>query len=309
MDTEQLQCSSCHTSHKKPYDADPTKSYPRGLRRYDAALGYWVYWRGDGAVVKSDGTVVAAAFDEALCLSCHGLDTTDIARVGGATAYANSAGDHSAGYDTAATAHGPDTVRDDPLKPATAGPQVPCTACHNKHASAAANLIDYRTSNTQTAEYDESGLCFECHVDNYVAEYNGGVDWKSNSANAFFAWNGRNVRDEFARASHHPTSAVGGYEGDVASDAEVKSTQDEFLSGTTRVDVSVNTADGNGSVELAAATIPIPRRPYLYSARGAVTNVDSYRPEATAFNTDFTPAANNANFATGASAAVKNGYI
>ncbi|MDP2182337.1 MAG: cytochrome c3 family protein [Actinomycetota bacterium] len=204
----QNSCDMCHTSHRKPYDTDSTKGYTRMVRYWDTGSGgRFLYYRSDGNVVDVNGVVVQAGLGKEYCASCHGasLERIENIDVGGPGAWASSSGDHLTGFD--AGAHGSATVRWDPARPTADGPKISCEACHNKHASPIGGLVDYRVSNTQTSEYEQSGVCFACHVDNYVAEQESGM---SVSTNAFSAWNGRNVRTEFARVSSHPYSAQTG---------------------------------------------------------------------------------------------------
>jgi predicted CXXCH cytochrome family protein len=117
--------------------------------------------------------------------------------VGGPLAYGATGGDHNeAGYDT--SAHGTGTI-----DPNNSNPGIGCEVCHNKHASAADKLIDYRSSNTTDADlYAGTNLCDQCHK-------SGSTETSVAAGySAPFAWNDRDVQVEFARASAHPTQTA-----------------------------------------------------------------------------------------------------
>lgn len=209
--SNQDSCDMCHTSHRKPYDADSTKGYTRMLRYWDGSK--FVYYRSDGSVVDVNGAIVQTGLGNEYCTSCHGselggaftrIESDD---VGGAGAYASSAGDHLTGFE--AGAHGSTTVKENPARPAADGPRVSCEACHNKHASPSAGLIDYRVSNTTAQTYNQAGVCFACHVDNYAAEQASGM---SVAGYTFSTWwpsaQARNLRTQFAKTSAHPYQAT-----------------------------------------------------------------------------------------------------
>ncbi len=188
MTAAQIECGVCHTPHRKPYDADPTLSFNR-LLRTQLTTGPDTYR------YNTDATATGNQF----CADCHGYGSlTAMTIAGGDLAYNETAGDHlGASMATyTASAHGPSTV------PTNSGetsrsPGIQCEACHNNHAAGTSKLIDYRSSNVTDAQNNQSGLCFKCH------SASGQEAGKPNT------WNGRDVKAEFQRASHHPSS-VGG---------------------------------------------------------------------------------------------------
>lgn len=186
MTSTRQECTACHTPHRSPffYDAagvyQASLSYRRMLRIEYPTNTYTYYSRNDSPQ------------GNAFCFGCHGANSGPIAIVGGASAYADSGGDHnSAGYATAA--HGPSTVLSNTTDP---NPGIQCTACHNKHASRADKLVDYRSQNTTASQAGGAALCFSCHS-------NATTDTRLVGTKPY-AWNGRDVQAQFALASKHP---------------------------------------------------------------------------------------------------------
>lgn len=209
-DTKQ-ECAACHTPHRTPYYYnasgvyDAASSYRRMLR-VEYATGAYAYYSRASAPAQSNE----------FCFSCHGGSavtwdgktinaSSAIGIVGGASAYANAGGDHNyAGY--AASAHGTGVIYSndyDGSALTTDNPAVQCEACHHNHASATDKLIDYRSSDTTIAtKWAQAGLCYGCHsAASNESSVSGG-----NAAKPF-AWNGRDVKAQFQKVSHHPTVA------------------------------------------------------------------------------------------------------
>ncbi|NTU72409.1 MAG: hypothetical protein HGB10_11410, partial [Coriobacteriia bacterium] len=127
------------------------------------------------------------------CLECHGDSAATISAVATAGAYANTAGDHSAGYDVSAHGAAVSAGND-----AGASTGVQCEACHSHKAGNDA-LTDYRTAGLTAADGSYSGLCYRCHSSESTETVSVG--------SAPYSWNGRDVKAEFARASSHPVFA------------------------------------------------------------------------------------------------------
>ncbi len=232
MVSQQQECDACHTPHKKPYDGVAANSFNKLLKRQT----------GTGLAYNTD----AAPFGNQFCFSCHGTSMAAIADVGGADAYANTAGDHNAAaFDTdPSVAHGSANVFPTRL-PSEAGPQISCTACHNEHASPVARLIDYRGTSTADRNFDQAELCFECH--------SGSSTEARSAGSAPFAWNNRDVKAEFGRAesggSSHPVS-ITGPEYVLTSDAVFSQTLVAEFFTNTHFQTRATTGDGGGSIEL-----------------------------------------------------------
>ena len=189
-------CSACHYAHMSPYrytsttEVSLTASFKRLLAVQTDAGGVTAYSRLSGSR-KND-----------FCFSCHGSGPTwPIAYAGGTSAFGASGGDHNqSGYDTD-TAHGSMVVlsNDHPAQ----NPAIQCLACHNKHASAASSLVDYRTSKTTSmTAYAGAGICFACH------SASSGESQVATGYSAPFSWNDRDVAAEFRRSSYHPYSTT-----------------------------------------------------------------------------------------------------
>ena len=276
----QRECDACHTPHKKAYDPVAANSYNRLLRTQISTnpVGYRY---------NTDATAVANAF----CGDCHGASGTNMALVGGATAWSDTGGDH---YTVYAGPHSTVAANGGNLNPG-----IQCEACHNNHAAGATKLIDYRDSATSTAAYDQSGLCLACH------SASGQETGKPNT------WNGRDVKIEFARASHHPSTTVAGtWVPQTGKTVFSQTSQVEFGTDTLFQTVT-NAADGNGSVVLDQYSAPydFPAGPYLFFA-DALPRFDSLNasPPASAWNADFTPTNVTAPGA-GANSTTKNGVV
>ena len=230
----QQECDACHTPHKKSYSSDSALSYGSLLKMDD----------GSGGLTYSTD---ADPLGKELCFSCHGATSlTYMTGVGGASAYANSAGDHNEGnFDAAGMAHSESNVAptaESALPNGGFDPANSCNACHNEHASAVDNLIDYRQSGTVAITYEQSGLCYECHSS---AGAEAGVP---------NTWNSRDIKTEFARTSAHPVAVdVGGVGAPVPEVATwTQTTQADFASDTLVAAVAVAGGTGvSGSVELA----------------------------------------------------------
>ena len=217
----QRECDSCHSPHKRPFNYDPTISYRRLLRTQVST----------GTPASYDYSTDAVPSGNRFCADCHGASLTNIGIVGGSTAYSDTGGDHTSNYGL--SAHSPSSV---PSNSGDTNPGIQCEACHNNHGSATNKLIDYRASGTTTTANNQSGLCFRCH------SASGLEAGKPNT------WNGRDVRVEFQRVSHHPYTAPVGSP-PVLSATWLQTLQADFLAdGLTNT-----TATAGDSVELASA--------------------------------------------------------
>lgn len=291
-DTKQ-ECAACHSPHRSPYFYtavgvyDAASSYRRMLRIEYATSTYAYYSRNSAPAQANE-----------FCFSCHGNSavtwdgktinaSTAIGVVGGPDAYANAGGDHNyAGY--AASAHGTGVIYSndyDASAATTDNPAVQCEACHHNHASATDKLIDYRSSDTtNAATWAQANLCYGCHsAASTETSVNTAVTTKP------FAWNSRDVKAQFAKRSHHPTSptSTGTY---VAThyDTWLNTTAAEFgaytASGTQATNVS------GGEIILSEASNP-PAEPWVYANRGGQTDFDGYDLNAATWNSGFDPAA------------------
>ncbi|HEY3316926.1 MAG TPA: Ig-like domain-containing protein, partial [Coriobacteriia bacterium] len=284
MATIQRECDACHTPHKKSYDVTATNSYNRLLRTQlsTSPAGY-------------DYNTDAVAIGNQFCTDCHGASSTNIAIIGGDTAYSNTGGNHVSDYGS--SAHATASVA---VNAGDTNPSIQCEACHNNHAAGATKLIDYRLSATSTAAYDQSGLCFACHSTQAFPA--GQETGKPNT------WNGRDVKAEFARSSHHPYSVGGGQ--------WVPQTGKQVFSQTAKAEFDTDTLfqtmtnlsdvpDANGAAVLATHTTTVdpPLGPYLFFA-DPLPRFDSLSPASTVWNEDFTPT-NITAPATGANSTVK----
>lgn len=166
-----LKCTSCHDPHKDPALA------PKLLRSYDAVTGR--------AVSSANATVPPAA---AFCGSCHGTVRTSRAVDAQVPGYwARSGGGRIDFSRFAGSAH------ERAMRPA--GMAYGCSGCHKPHASGdnpmlmPAGAIDW-THDTSTQQGMSRASCYGCH-----------------SGTSRRTWNGRDVKAEFARTSHHPVVA------------------------------------------------------------------------------------------------------
>ncbi|MDO8964791.1 MAG: cytochrome c3 family protein, partial [Coriobacteriia bacterium] len=147
-------------------------------------------WDGTCASCHAGAHYSAPQAGTADCLTCHGTSgESGMAKVtsDSATAFASSGGDHSG---TAASAHGV-------VAPGNAGgvsTGISCEACHSHVSPDTESKVDYRTSGLTATATAQSRLCFGCHS----------ASSEETASGKPFAWNGRDVEAEFARASHHP---------------------------------------------------------------------------------------------------------
>ncbi|MDH4140016.1 MAG: cytochrome c3 family protein [Coriobacteriia bacterium] len=195
----------------------------------------------------------AAPFGQVFCFACHGSSAggslTYMNEKGGSEAYSNTAGDHNqAQYDAAGNpsnvAHDDEVVLYTQRNPASnPGPLTNCQACHNEHAAASSSLADYRSSGTTAATYKQAGLCYACHSASSV---------ETRSVGAVpFAWNGRDVRAQFAKTSKHPTSSKTGSPVPEGG-SWLQTTEEHFATDThTRTEVVAGGSGTSGAVQLA----------------------------------------------------------
>lgn len=232
MSNDARRCSACHSPHRSPWYYDiagvyqPTNSFRDMLR----------IQTGVNASGKPTYTYTSRNDDTAenitSCMLCHGASSTNIAYVGGASAYGDTAGDHnSAGYATAA--HGPAVILGNESD--TSQPQIQCLACHDNHASSLDKLIAYRKDSSGLS--DAVDLCYSCH-----SQSSG--ETRVVGSNAPFSWNGRDVQAQFAKHSRHPTSVPVG--GNVPVSASWSQTTLADFTADTRNHVSV-VAGGSGT--------------------------------------------------------------
>ncbi|PKQ20473.1 MAG: hypothetical protein CVT66_04860 [Actinobacteria bacterium HGW-Actinobacteria-6] len=222
-------CSACHSPHRSSYFYDSSGTYQatssfRMMLRITYGTSLYAYVSNNAA----------PATNNEACLGCHGATmvfdgktitgSTSIALAGGPSAYANTGGDHNtAGY--SASAHGNATIYSNDY-PATS-PGVQCEVCHDNHGSATTRLIDYRRSRTTDANANkQAGLCFKCHS---------ATSTETNVAAGYakpFAWNGRDVKAEFSRVSHHPAYTTTGSWVPTVNDTFSQTTLAEFNTDT-----------------------------------------------------------------------------
>ncbi len=247
-------CDACHTAHRKPYDQlatgtkDPDTSYSKLLKSPSDPS------TATSSLLYSTDTT---PFAEPFCFACHGSNSggtlTYMTDKGGISAYSNTAGDHNeSAYSGTSVAHGDSNVYATTRSSSDPGPEINCTACHNEHASPVTRLIDYRQSNTSTASYDQSGLCYACHSNS-----SGESDA---TGSAPFSWNSRDVKAQFSKSSHHPITAGAG------GGNPLLGTQEEGIS-TAFAGTHTNTVStsSTGSVVLSPGSAP-------YSTTGTYTS-------------------------------------
>lgn len=242
MSTQQ-ECDMCHTPHRKPANVDlfgvkdNATSYSKLLRRPSdpGVIPPPVYLYSTDAV----------PFDNNLCFSCHGTQSAYMVNRAGATAYADSGGDHDTGF--TASAHGPTMVLAGTRPAGDPGPATTCAACHNEHATQTKGLTDWRRTGARDATYNQAGLCFACHGADYTNET------RTNSAKAYYAWNERDLQAEFSKdqsgGSNHPYQAE---QGDpLPIGGNWNQTSQAAFAANTRTDVDA-TSYGGGAAELTA---------------------------------------------------------
>lgn len=297
MTSTRQECTACHTPHRSPffYDAagvyQASLSYRRMLRIEYPANTYTYYSRNDSPQ------------GNAFCFGCHGANSGPIAIVGGANAYADSGGDHnSAGYATAA--HGPSTVLSNTTDP---NPGIQCTACHNKHASRADKLVDYRSQGTTASQAGGAAVCFACHS-------NSTTDTRLVGTKPY-AWNGRDVQAQFTTYnSRHPYQITSGSYVTETSTVLAHTTQADFNTYTLVQATTTNTAGGEIVLSQYTANINPPAETYLFAHDGGAQTFDQYRPADDAWNANnygrFDPPANGSfNTASGSVLFSANGKV
>ncbi len=269
MTSTRQECTACHTPHRSPffYDAagvyQASLSYRRMLRIEYPANTYTYYSRNDSPQ------------GNAFCFGCHGANSGPIAIVGGANAYADSGGDHnSAGYATAA--HGPSTVLSNTTDP---NPGIQCTACHNKHASRADKLVDYRSQGTTASQAGGAAVCFACHS-------NSTTDTRLVGTKPY-AWNGRDVQAQFTTYnSRHPYQVTSGSYVTETSTVLAHTLQSDFNTYTLVNATTTNTAGGEIVLSRYTAVIDPPAETYLFAHDGGAQDFEQYRPADDAWNAD-----------------------
>ncbi|MDO8915855.1 MAG: cytochrome c3 family protein, partial [Coriobacteriia bacterium] len=168
--TTGLKCTSCHDPH-----LSPTKS-PKLLRSFAPVTGK--------AIVSRNGTLLPAS---RFCAGCHGTVSNEVADALVPGYWERSGG----GRIDFSRFEG--SVHEAAMKPTDMA--YGCSGCHKPHASAdetmlmPAGAID-RTSDTSTDQALSRAACYGCH-----------------SGTTRRTWNNRDIKVEFARASHHPIVA------------------------------------------------------------------------------------------------------
>ncbi|MCE5202897.1 MAG: hypothetical protein LLG24_01565, partial [Actinomycetia bacterium] len=121
--------------------------------------------------------------------------------------------------------------------------------CHHNHAAAADKLIDYRSSDTtDPTKWKQANLCYACHSASST-ETSVAVGYTKP-----FAWNGRDVKAQFQRVSHHPTVARVG-DPSVEPGIWTQTTQTEFGLDTLTNTTAVSGGSGtSGAVQLSPYT-------------------------------------------------------
>lgn len=307
MTAGKTECDACHTPHRSPYfytnagAYDAAQSFPRMLRVQTGV-------DGTGKPTYTYYSQASSPQGNGFCLACHGPNATPISYVGDPNAFAATAGDHT--Y-AAGAAHSTTNVFAN-KDPRTLNPNVQCLACHNKHASATTKLIDYRGSGTaDPAANAQAELCYKCHsAAGYAAEIAAGTS----AGNVNFAWNTRDVKAQFGKASKHPTAAGSGRWTPTSGEVFSQTTQAEFAANTLSQTVA-NTADGDGSVVLGQETIvtAIPPNPYVLSTQAAndtaAGGTRSYLVGDASWNQRFNPTDVGTNPGAGANSATKNNVV
>ncbi|MRS12349.1 MAG: hypothetical protein EG823_04665 [Actinobacteria bacterium] len=270
-------CRACHTPHRAPYyfrspdgtafEYDPLRSFRMGLRvrtgGTDASPTY-TYYSQNSASAESTG----------FCFACHGSASTNMDYVS-VTGYAGTAGDHNAAnYATAAHGlSGTTLVRSNDFGATRQNdlPRVQCLACHDKHASSADKLIDYR----ETGGLSQAALCYKCH-----SAAGSAAEGTKSVGDTNLAWNKRDVQAQFGKASKHPTAAGSGRWVPASGTIFSQTTQAEFASDTITPAGTLSTALTPGSVQLAQfnPTITPGTASYLFTHFGNAMTFDAYKP-------------------------------
>ncbi|MCL4079471.1 cytochrome c3 family protein [Coriobacteriia bacterium Es71-Z0120] len=306
MTSTKQECTACHTPHRSPffYDAagvyQASQSYRRMLRIEYATNTYEYYSRNDNPG------------GNAFCFSCHGSTAVTwngktinaqqaMSIAGGTSAYANAGGDHNyAGY--ASAAHGPSTVLTNTTEP---NPGIQCLACHNKHASRADKLVDYRSQNTTASQTGGADICFACHSAT-------STDTRIAGSAAPFSWNGRDVKAQFTNSatyiSRHPYRIVAGSWVTDTMTVLSHTTKSEF--DTYSLVNAATTDSAGGEIQLAQYTTSI-QVPVVFGMSGGSTTFDEYTPSANAWNTLYNPASSTLGWSpgSGSSAFVVNNRV
>lgn len=284
MTSQRRECTACHTPHRSPFFYDATgvyvasQSYRRMLRVEYATRTYEYYSRNDNPAGNT------------FCFSCHGSTSVTwnsktinaqqaMGIAGGPDAYAATGGDHNyAGYAT--SAHGPSTVLPNTTDP---NPGIQCLACHNKHASRADKLVDYRSLNTTASQTGGAEVCFACHS-------NSSTDTRIAGSTKPFAWNGRDVKAQFtdtsAYISRHPYQTVSGSW--VTDTMTVLSHTAKAEFDTYSLVNAATTDSSGGEVQLAQYTTTI-QIPVVFGMQGGTTTFDEYTPGSNAWNDVYNP--------------------
>lgn len=145
-----------------------------------------VSWTGKCEACHSIGHSKSGAANQP-CFDCHGTTADEITAVAGAFAYGSTAGDHKTGYDT--SAHGSKVPVGNNAGIETG---IQCEACHDHGTMTPTSPTSLRVSGESL---DRETFCYECHS-------RSGTETRTPVPNT---WNGRDIAEEFARTSSHPT--------------------------------------------------------------------------------------------------------
>ncbi len=174
-------CADCHTPHRDP------NIYPKLLFEWNSD-GTRTYYPDSGGPIGNT-----------YCFGCHGIwDNTYV----NGTYYDNSGGDHETNYTGPHSLIGylPASSNDATcnITPVN-GSGLQCLLCHKQHGSSGSQ---YLNAYQQGSAADEENLCYNCHEDS------------TGSSNT---WNGRYIKDEFARTSKHDITSASGAKVECAS--------------------------------------------------------------------------------------------
>ncbi|NTU72416.1 MAG: hypothetical protein HGB10_11445 [Coriobacteriia bacterium] len=149
-----------------------------------------------------------------------------------------------------------------------------CEACHDHRSDEATGHVAYRTGLTPAVDDNQSKLCFRCHSADSAETASVGT--------APFAWNGRDVKAEFARTSSHPINAGGT---DVVTETVVAMEQDRYAEFAADTFVNATLDLGSNTPRLADASwvVTFPAAPRLLAQVADTTN-ESYWLNKTSHN-------------------------
>jgi len=292
----ETQCTMCHSPHKSPYYVNPVTALKEDEKSYTQLL------RAEISSGSYSYSTDAAPSGNTFCLQCHGATSGAIEFNGGTGAYAASSGDHT--Y-VAGAVHNEAVVLTNNDSHAT-NPGIQCEACHNKHASAADKLIAYRGDDSSTTSadgtYAQAELCYACHSA-------ASTDTRMAAGYAApYAWNGRDVKAQFGKASHHPTTAGSGRWVEKSGTIFSQTSQADFETDT-RSQVSTTLVPDSVVLGQYTTTVDPPAQPIMYGQSGGSTTFDEYTPWTNTWNDLFNAANVTASTGVGSSSVYGDGYV